>query len=395
MIYPDENYKHLYLKIIKSNKKREKKILSEYATFSKTAIRRKEESTPDKLNIRPAYFHDTDRILHCLSYSRYNGKTQVFPQPENDHITRRILHVQLVSKIARTLGRFFNANEDLIEAISLAHDIGHAPLGHAGEEVIAKILQTNNKGNFLHHAQSVRILDYLEDNGRGLNLTLQVLDGVLGHNGELLTQHIKFFPENLNYNTLDNNLLNCFKLTSPYDNLKKISPSTLEGAIVRISDIIAYIGRDIDDALLRGLINVKMLPQEAACFIGNDNRHIINNLIMDIVHNTDLSKNALSFSELGFGAMNSLLQFNYNNIYKHPELLKELEKNKQIIKIMFEKYLNDIMSNTNSDIWDEFINKMPKTYLEENNEYRIVADYISGMTDNFLKINYNKYDSNN
>ena len=181
--------------ILETNKNREETILAKYACKSENGIRfnPEKEKVQDELNIRQSFFHDTDKIIHSSAYTRYIDKTQVFSFFENDNITHRVLHVQFVSKIARVIGRCLKLNEDLIEAIALGHDIGHTPYGHTGEDFIDKIYKKYNMGCFTHNAQSVRELMYVEDEGNGLNLTLQVLDGILTHNGELIQD--KYTPD--------------------------------------------------------------------------------------------------------------------------------------------------------------------------------------------------------
>ena len=171
---------------IKNNMLKYEKNLNKYASKDKDAIR----LNPIKEDIRPNYFRDIDRIIHSLSYTRYSDKTQVFSNNENDHISRRIIHVQLVNKIARTIGRALKLNEDLIEAIALGHDLGHVPFGHTGERILNKISIENNEGIFMHNVQSVRTLMHIENKGLGRNITIQVLDGILCHNGEKLLKKI-------------------------------------------------------------------------------------------------------------------------------------------------------------------------------------------------------------
>ena len=180
----------VFSKIILNNFSREKKILSKYACRSNKGKRRypEREKIPDRENIRPIFFHDTDKIIHSLAYTRYIDKTQVFYLFEHDHITHRVLHVQFVSKIGRVIGRCLRLNEDLIEAISLGHDLGHVPYGHDGERVLNDLCIKHKIGFFCHNAQSVRFLMEIEDKGQGLNLSLQVLDGILAHNGEMLNK---------------------------------------------------------------------------------------------------------------------------------------------------------------------------------------------------------------
>ena len=212
--------------------------LSEYATKSLTAYRLKEEEN----DLRTPFARDTDRIIHALSYTRYMNKTQVYSFKENDHISKRIVHVQFVSKIARTIGRALRLNTDLIEAIALGHDIGHTPLGHAGEEILNEISLKEMGQFFAHNIQSVRHYMIVENNGKGLNLTVQVLDGIMCHNGEILEPIYKPMAKD------QEEFLKEFN--ESYTNLKntsKCSPMTLEGCVVRISDMIAYVGRDIED----------------------------------------------------------------------------------------------------------------------------------------------------
>ncbi len=388
MLFPNERYKDVYSKIIINNVKRDWQTLSEHAELNSEAIRRHPEEIPDRNNIRPAFSHDTDRVIHCLAYSRYIDKTQVFFQAKSDHVTRRVLHVQLVSKIARAIARFIKVNEDLVEAIALAHDIGHAPFGHAGEEYIAEFLEEHNEGSFIHNAQSVRVLDVLENQGKGMNLTLQVLDGVLGHNGELLQQEIKPNSVTLNWEALDNNVRQCF--TSPRIDKpeKKIHPSTLEGCIVRVSDVIAYLGRDIEDAILLKMINREDLPAEATRVVGSTNREIINNLIMDIVHNSG-DGDAVRFSPDVFNSLDLLLKFNYQQIYQAEVIEEQQVKLRRIVRDLFDVFIDDIDRNDrSSSVYTFFLSDMPNNYQDKTSKYRIAADFISGMTDRFLLDQY-------
>lgn len=243
--------------ILANNLKREYKTFSKYACYSNSAIRFENDKIPDRMNIRQPFFHDTDKIIHSLAYTRYIDKTQVFYLFENDHITHRVLHVQLVSKIARVIGRALSLNEDLIDAISLGHDLGHVPYGHDGERKLDEILQKKTNEFFCHNAQSVRALQKIENKGSGLNLTLQVLDGILCHNGELMLKQY-----NPNYNKSKEEFLNeydnCWKVEN---SSKKIISMTLEGCVMRIADVIAYIGRDLEDAITLGLIKRSDVPK--------------------------------------------------------------------------------------------------------------------------------------
>ena len=258
-----------YLEQAKSNFIRKEENLSEYATKSIEAIR----FYPIEEDLRPNYFRDIDRIIHSLSYNRYSDKTQVFSCTENDHISRRMIHVQLVSKIARTIGRALNLNEDLIEAIALGHDIGHTPLGHEGEYILDEISQRELGETFAHNIQSVRHYMYIENKGYGLNLSIQVLDGIMCHNGEILSN--KYMPMKKD----KEEFLKEYELSyKNYSLLKKYSPMTLEGCVVRISDIIGYIGRDIEDAIELGQIKREEIPEEITKVLGTTNKEIINTI---------------------------------------------------------------------------------------------------------------------
>lgn len=237
----------------KNNFLNNEKYLSEYACKNKDAIRLYD----DDEDIRPEFFHDIDRIIHSLSYTRYLDKTQVFTKEENDHVSRRITHVQLVSKIARTICRALKLNEDLCEAIALGHDIGHTPLGHTGEALLDEISQRELGEYFAHNIQSVRHLMCVENKGKGLNLCVQVYDGIMCHNGEMLSS--KYVPQEKDKDEFMREYLESYK---DIESSKKNRPMTLEGCIVRISDIIGYIGRDIEDAIMIGRIKRSEIPTE-------------------------------------------------------------------------------------------------------------------------------------
>lgn len=228
-------------------------LLSDYATKSSDAIRIEKENSND---IRTPYFRDVDRIIHSLSYTRYLGKTQVYSFKDNDHISKRMIHVQLVSKISRTIARALNLNEDLCEAIALAHDIGHTPLGHSGEAMLNEISLKELGEYFSHNVQSVRELMYVDACGKGINLTIQVLDGVICHNGEMLSS--KYEPMKKTKEEFIKQYNDSYK---DIKSSKKYRPMTLEGCIVRISDIIAYIGRDIEDAINLGTFKRESIPK--------------------------------------------------------------------------------------------------------------------------------------
>ena len=274
------------LKQAKENFLLQEEYLGEYATKSSDAIRLKESQS----DFRPPYFRDVDKIIHSLSYTRYIDKTQVYSFKSNDHISKRIVHVQLVSKIARTIGRALRLNVDLIEAISLGHDIGHTPLGHIGESFLNEISKKELDEYFCHNVQSMRNYLFLENNGLGSNLTIQTLDGILCHNGEVLLPIYE--PVKKSKDEVLEQYYNCYK-DKKYNN---ILPMTLEGCVVRIADIISYIGRDIEDAINLGSLKREEIPDEITNVLGSNNKEIINTLITDIIVNS-MDKNYLKLRE--------------------------------------------------------------------------------------------------
>lgn len=363
---------------IKENMLKYEKTLNQYASKDINAIRINKHLD----DIRPNYYRDIDRIIHSLSYTRYSDKTQVFSNNENDHISRRIIHVQLVSKIARTIGRALNLNEDLIEAIALGHDLGHVPFGHTGEHILNKISLENNEGIFMHNIQSVRTLMYIENNGLGNNITIQVLDGILCHNGEKLLN--KYEYKNKTQKEFINDYNNSYK-EKKYSNT--LLPMTLEACVVRISDIIAYIGRDLEDAIELNIINKNDIPKSITKILGNNNREIINTIILDIIENSyDLPY--IKLSDKIYNSLNELIQFNYKNIYNKANTKEELEEYELMFKIVFNK-CNYILENnlTEYNIYKLYLNKMSKEYKKNSNS-RIIIDYIAGMTDDYFKSEY-------
>ena len=350
--------------------------LSKYATLSSDSIRYNEE---DRIDIRTNFYHDIDRIIYSLSFLRYQNKTQVFAFKKNDHISHRMIHVQFVSKIARTIGRSLNLNEDLIEAISLGHDIGHTPLGHAGEAMLNKISRAYTKEYFAHNIQSVRNLMYVENNGNGLNLSLQVLDGILFHNGEILKPIYKPTPKT------KEEFLDIYN--NAYKDLaksKKYSAMTLEGCVVRISDIIAYVGRDIEDAIRLGVIKKEDIPKEITDVLGTTNREIVNKIVVDIIQES-MDKPYIKLSDRIYSALLKLKKFNTDNIYLKSMSLKDYAYYEKGMKNLFKTYLKDIKEdNKESIIYKIFINTQSNKYLDNTKPERIVIDFIAGMTDDLF-----------
>jgi len=356
----------------KKNFLKKEESLSSYATKSSDAIR----LFPQEEDLRPAFFHDIDRIIHSLSYTRYSDKTQVYSFKENDHISKRMTHVQLVSKIARTIGRALCLNEDLIEAIALGHDIGHTPLGHLGEEILNQISKRELQEEFGHNIQSVRDLMVLENHGIGLNLTVQVLDGIMCHNGEMLKN--RYMPTPKDKDEFLREYLESYK------NLKSVnqySAMTLEGCVVRISDVIAYIGRDIDDAICLNLFKREDIPEQITQTLGNTNREIINNIILDIIKNS-MDKPYIELSDAIYQALFDLKKFNYNHIYKVSSTEEEKAYYERGMNQLYQVYLDDILNkNYESIIYVIYLNYQDKSYLDTTSPKRMVIDFISGMTD--------------
>lgn len=355
----------------------ERKRLSPWACLSSSAIREREEE--DVIFGHRQFFSlDVDRILHSLAYTRYIDKTQVFYLIKNDHITHRVLHVQLVSKIARGIGRLLALNEDLIEAISLGHDIGHAPFGHDGEKILSDICLAYDIGAFLHNVQSVRFLQEIERKGKGWNLTLQVLDGILCHNGEIYTKTIE--PRwKKDFHILKKEIKELLQRPD-----YEVSPMTMEGCVVRMADIISYIGRDIEDAIRIGIIKRCDLPKECTEILGNTNGKIVYTLVEDLVANS-MNKPYISFSTEVGEALERLKSFNEKYIYTNPKIKDQTPKIKLLFGLLFEKYMHDLQrGNEDSDIFKGFLDGMSDEYKKKASYPEIVRDFISGMTDEYF-----------
>ena len=355
--------------IIKENMQRHNNCLSKFACFDEQAIYFKEK----KEDIRSNYFHDCDKILYALSFIRYMDKTQVFSFNESDHITKRMLHVQYVSKIARTIGRALALNEDLIEAIALGHDLGHTPFGHVGEKILSDLSLKYGEGYFNHNIQSVRMLMNVENYGNGLNVSMQVLDGILCHNGEFAIDEIK--PD---YDKTKEKFISEYEASYQSNDTKDLKAMSLEGCVVRISDMIAYLGRDLEDAYRMKLIKKEDIPANIVNVLGDNNSAIVNTIILD--KNKDV-----------YEAIVSLKNFNYKNIYLKANSEEQIEKYKEMFEKLFNKYLNDIKDNNQESlIFKSFLNNMSSEYFTSNTPERIVIDYIGGMTDDYFIKQYNK-----
>jgi len=356
------------------------KNLSEYACKDEWA----ETIYDEEDDIRTRFFRDSDRIIYSLSYTRYIDKTQVFTFTENDNVSKRITHVQFVSKIARTIGRALGLNEDLIEAASLGHDLGHPPFGHSGERALNKLSLENNEGVFAHNVQSVRTLMNLEDNGKGKNISIQVLDAILCHNGEILES--EYYSVKKSKEEFLKEYEECSKNLSMS---KKIRPMTLEGCVVRISDIIAYAGKDIEDAIRLGIIKENDIPEDIISVLGKTNAEIVNTLVLDIINNS-FDKPHIKLSNNVFEALNKLMKFNYEKIYNVINATKEHGYYEEMYNTLFNNYKKALESkDTSNDIYKIFLNDMTEEYLNSTSNARKVIDYLAGMTDDYFINRYN------
>lgn len=309
----------------------EAKILSKYASHSVDSLGRdKEEEVCD---MRTIYQRDRDRIIHCKAFRRLKHKTQVFLAPQGDHYRTRLTHTLEVAQISRTIAKSLRLNEDLTEAIALGHDLGHTPFGHAGEDALNRVCECG----FRHYEQSLRVVEILENDGEGLNLTKEVRDGILNHK------------------------------TSG-------KPSTLEGQVVRLSDKIAYINHDIDDAIRGRIITEADIPCQYTDVLGTTTKKRLDTLIRDIVLNS-LDKPEVRMSEVIENAMMELRVFMFEYVYTNPKAKAEEIKAKKMLKELYRYYLGHI-----EELPQEFIYLIEQ---KKQDEKRVVCDYIAGMSDQY------------
>jgi len=350
-------------------------LFSPLATTSADALRRHNRARED---IRTPYSRDADRIIHTRAYSRYIDKTQVFYLIENDHITHRVIHVQLVSKIARTIGRSLRLNEDLIEAIALGHDIGHIPYGHFGEQCLSRICEEYCIGRFAHNVQSVQFLDRIED----CDLTLQVLDGILCHNGEADDVRISPVPCS-GWPAFDK------KVQDATDRKGSGVPCTLEGCVVKFADTIAYIGRDIQDAReVRLIDDDSPLPMDIVAVLGATNTEIINTLIYDLLENSDAEDaGIISYSRETEKALIRLRAFSRNHIYDNRKMVTERNKIEHMYATLFAACLGDLeRKDRTARIFTDFIDTpwISSGYRDAATPEELVRDFLAGMTDRYF-----------
>lgn len=374
------NYEKLSDNISEQIKKdRRNDNLSAFGFNEENALRRDNER--DKATaIRTAFIRDTDKIIHCPYFNRYADKTQVFSFYKNDDITHRILHVQLVSRIARTIGKALCLNLDLIEAIALGHDIGHTPFGHEGENFLDELLFSHTGRHFSHNIQSVRVLDKIFP----YNITLQTLNGIAAHDGEM--ELSEYHPKPLDsFAEFDMQIEACF---ADKKNVRKLVPATLEGCVMRISDIIAYLGKDRQDAERAHIISNAEFESGA---IGSYNAEIINNLIVNIVENS-YKKPYIKMDEEHFAALKKAKADNYELIYKNDSVKSAMCGTVQpMMARVYERLLSDLANaNFDSPIFTHHISFVNKAHYkrdipyEETEPNQLVTDYIASMTDDYF-----------
>ena len=353
--------------------------LPQFAFNEEKAIRR--DMSKDKANIiRTPFIRDIDKIMHCPFYNRYADKTQVLSFYKNDDISRRALHVQLVSRIARTIGKALNLNLDLIEAIALGHDIGHTPFGHAGEDFLDELYCEHTGRRFSHNIHSVRVLDGIFS----YNITLQTLNGIAAHDGEM--ELCKYHPKALeDFADFDNQIEACYIDKANVRRL--LVPSTLEGCVMRISDIIAYLGKDRQDADRAKLIHTKAFDDSA---IGIHNAQIINNLIVNIVENS-YAKPYIMMDEEHFEALKKAKADNYSLIYKQEAVGEAYDIVKPMMGELYNKLLSDLENGKKSSpIFTHHIDYVNEAHYkrtipyEETEPNQIVVDFIASMTDDYF-----------
>ena len=351
--------------------------------FNDADILRRDASRDCATLIRPAFVRDCEKILHHPYYNRYSDKTQVFSFYSNDDISRRALHVQLVSRIARNIGRVLGLNLDLIEAISLGHDLGHTPFGHAGERFLNDIYHQRTGRYFAHNVQSVRILDAMFKR----NLSLQTLDGILCHNGEF--ELGEYRPGvNYDFNELDRRMYACE--TRGDIAVRSMIPCTLEGCVVRVCDMIAYLGRDRQDAqTARVLFDHDVFTDTP---LGAINSEIINNISVDLIENS-YGKNFICLSSKTFDALRLVKKENYQHIYQNEDLVSRYDQEiRPMFNNLYEKLLDQVMRQSSDSPIGKHIGlvntnrryyHLPEDYQNQDPD-RIVVDFIASMTDDYF-----------
>jgi dGTPase len=365
----------------------EEEKLSPFAKKSRTSLGRTSPLRRDPFRLE--FARDETRILHSPPFRRLKHKTQVFLSPHNDHICTRMEHVLHVSSIAAVIGRCLKLNIDLINAIAKGHDLGHPPFGHAGERMLNTILKAEGVAEgFMHEIHGLRVVDKLTNYGAGLNLTYEVRDGIITHCGEKFERRVA--PDR----TRD-----LRALESIVD--RTCLPSTLEGCLVRFVDRIAYLGRDLEDGIKAGLIKKQSIPDKIAKNLGTENGAIIGRFVNDTISNS-IDIDAVEMSEEVFDYMKALKDFNYEHIYQHPEVERKSKKSDHIVEALYyelRKVLDESERGENASYLQNLLKEAPamdtffhfiknSNYTAGTPSWRMVTDYIAGMTDLFAQRTY-------
>lgn len=340
---------------------------------------RAERKVPAPDYLRSPYAKDRDRIIYSGAFRRYIGKTQVFYFANlfDEQISNRSNHAIQVSQIARTIGKMLRLNLDLIEAIALGHDLGHTPFGHDGEDFLSRLCIQHGIGEFHHNVQSLYVVDRIANGGKGLNLTLQVRDGILAHDGEAHNQHLT--PQ------ADKTEADLQKYCRERENGQKSQffPMTLEGCTVRMADVIAYLGQDIEDAIRLGFTTREAIPEACAQGLGRSNGEIVDTLVKDVIL-TSWQNNFIAFSPEVSQLVKTLKDFNYHTIYLNSKVNQEKNKIKQAFALLFERFLTDIEEqNRDSFIYKHFLNSR-REYQQAVTPPEMVRDFIATMTDRYF-----------
>lgn len=341
----------------------------------------KNRAIPKQEDVRGPYYRDTTAIIHSSAFRRLKHKTQVFFAPSNDHICTRMEHCLHVASIASTICRGLGLDSELAWAIGMGHDLGHTPFGHTGEKILSAKMQHAGFPPFEHEINSLRVVDFLTDQGKGMNLTYAVRDGIICHNGEHLVKSIQptFTERNLSDITTKKGLL----------------PATYEAAVVRFSDTIAYLGRDFEDACRLGLAKKEDLPDDVAKNLGTRNAQIIDTLVVDVINHSSKAE-GISFSDEVFPAVQTMIAFNYQSIYKSP-LLEGYERYFTRLFTLILDYLNYLLDSYGFDehlyaqeknmlamgFYQNLMDMQQAYLVHDGNLDRLVFDYVAGMSDNF------------
>lgn len=351
--------------------------LSKYATPHSAARRRRPIGDRD---FRSEFARDRDRILYSGAFRRYVGKTQVvyFASQFDEHITNRAVHTIQVSQIGRTIGRLLRLNLELIEAISLGHDLGHPPFGHDGEEFMDSLCHEFGLGHFHHNVHGLYYADRIANSNRGMNLTFQVRDGMLCHDGESLRAALA--PER---GRSDADLLEYMTLAAE-GKKPDWAPATLEGCVVRVCDTVSYLGQDVEDAIRLGLLDRDELPEEVSRVLGSSNREIINSFVSDVAGQS-LDRDEIRMSGPVVRACRRLREFNFERIYGHPEIRREKQRIRSAFRLLFEYFLRDLESgNRDSIIFLHFLNNRSDRYMQDTTSAEKARDYLATMTDRYF-----------